>query len=140
MDPVKAKRSGGHPVIVFDGVCVLCSAHAQFVVRHDRAGYFRMASMQSEAGAALLKRFGLDPTDPATLILVDGDRVRTDSDAILAIWEGFGGLWRFAKVLRVVPSALRDLIYRWVARHRYRIFGKRETCWVPAPADRWRFL
>ena len=126
------------PVIVFDALCVLCSAHAQFVLRHDRARRFLLASMQSEAGAAIYRAFGIDPADPDTLILVEGDRVLRDSDAILAIWRALGWPWRAAGVFGIVPKALRDPIYRWAARHRYRLFGRRETCRVPSAAQQSR--
>jgi predicted DCC family thiol-disulfide oxidoreductase YuxK len=128
------------PVIVFDSLCLLCSANARFILRHDRRRRFRLASMQSEAGAALYRRFGIDPADPETLILVDGDRALRDSDAVLAIWSGLGWPWRSAALGRIVPAALRDPLYRWVARNRYRWFGRRETCWLPDPAFADRFL
>jgi len=129
-----------HPIIVFDAECLLCSANAQFVLDHDGRGRFLLASMQGEAGSALYRRFGIDPADPDTLIVVEGDRVRRDSDAILAIWAGLGWPWRAATMFRLVPRALRDLVYRWVARNRYRLFGKRDTCWLPDPAFRDRML
>jgi predicted DCC family thiol-disulfide oxidoreductase YuxK len=128
------------PIIVFDAECLLCSANAQFVLNHDRQGRFLLASMQGDAGTALYRRFGIDPTDPDTLIVVEGDRVRRDSDAILAIWAGLGWPWRAATMFRLVPRALRDLVYRWVARNRYRLFGRRDTCWLPDPAFRDRLL
>ena len=143
--PSVAKRGNdttvsGHPIIVFDAECVLCSVNAQFVLRHDRRRRFRLASMQGDVGAALYRRFGIDPTDPDTLILVEGDRVRRDSDAVLAIYAGLGWPWRAAALLRVVPRALRDPVYRLVARNRYRLFGRRATCWLPRPADADRVL
>ena len=75
-----------HPVIVFDGMCVLCSANAQFVLKHDRRGHFRLAAMQNEAGRRLYKKFGIDPANPETLIVVTGDTALRDCDAVLAIW------------------------------------------------------
>ncbi|MDF7774911.1 thiol-disulfide oxidoreductase DCC family protein [Sphingomonas sp. AOB5] len=129
-----------HPVIVFDAMCVLCSANAQFVLRHDRLGHFRLASMQSEAGAALYRRFGIDPADPDTLIVVDGERALRDSNAVFAIWRGLGWPWRMLVIAAVVPRVVRDSVYRWVARNRYRLFGQRETCWMPTPAQRERIL
>lgn len=131
---------GDRPVIVFDALCLLCSANARFILNHDRRRHFRLASMQSEAGAALYRRFGIDPADPETLILVEGGRARRDSDAVLAIWSGLGWPWRAAAVLRVVPAALRDPLYRWVARNRYRWFGRRQACWLPGPELADRFL
>jgi predicted DCC family thiol-disulfide oxidoreductase YuxK len=125
-----------HPVIVFDAQCVLCLANARFVLRHDRRAHFRLASMQSEAGAALYRRFGIDPADPETMIVVEGDRVLRDSDAVIAVYRALGWPWRAAGVLALVPRALRDPLYRWVARNRYRWFGRRDVCWAPDP--RWR--
>ena len=129
-----------HPIIVFDAECLLCSANAQFVLNHDRRGRFLLASMQGEAGSALYRRFGIDPADPDTLIVVEGDRVRRDSNAILAIWAGLGWPWRAGAMFGLVPRLLRDPVYRWVARNRYRLFGKRDTCWLPDPAFRDRLL
>lgn len=131
---------GAHPVIIFDAMCVLCSANARFVLRYDRRGYFRLASMQGEVGAALYRRFGIDPADPDTLIVVAGDRALRDSDAILAIWSGLGWPWRAARLFAIVPRRIRDPLYRWIARNRYRLFGKRETCWVPSSDQKWRIL
>lgn len=126
------------PIIVFDAECIFCSANAQFVLRHDRAGHFRLASMQNAVGASLYRRFGIDPADPESLIVVEGDRALRDSDAVLAIYAGLGWPWKALAVLRLVPRAIRDPLYRWVARNRYRLFGRREACWVPPPehADR----
>ncbi|TDW64576.1 putative DCC family thiol-disulfide oxidoreductase YuxK [Novosphingobium sp. PhB55] len=128
------------PIIVFDAMCVLCSANAAFVLRHDRAGRFRLASMQGEAGAALYRRFGIDPANPETLIVVEGDNVLRDSDAMLAIWAGLDRPWNALAALRIVPRKLRDPIYRWVARHRYRLFGKRSACWIPTAEHAARIL
>lgn len=87
--------------------------------------------------AALYRRFGIDPSDPDTLIVVDSNRALRDSDAVLAIWHGLGWPWR---AVCIFPRVLRDTVYRWVARNRYRIFGKREACWAPTPEQRLRVL
>jgi len=81
----------GHPIILFDAKCVLCSANAQFILRHDRARYFRLAAMQGEVGAALFRRHGINSADPDTIIVVDGDYALRDSDAVIAIGAGRGG-------------------------------------------------
>ena len=96
--------------------------------------------MQGEAGAALMTRFGIDPLDPETFILVEGERVRRNSDAGLAIAEGLGWPWRALGVLRVVPRPLRDAVYGLVARNRYRWFGRRERCFVPTAEQADRIL
>jgi predicted DCC family thiol-disulfide oxidoreductase YuxK len=132
--------SESHPVIVFDALCVLCSANAQFVLRHDRKGRFRLAAMQGETGIALYKRFGIDPSSPETLIVVSGGTALRNSDAVLAIWSGLGWPWKGLAMLRLIPRPLRDFIYLLIARNRYRLFGKRDTCWVPNPDQAERIL
>jgi predicted DCC family thiol-disulfide oxidoreductase YuxK len=126
------------PIILFDALCVLCSYNAQFVLKYDRAGHFRLASMQGEVGAALYRKFGIDPADPETMIVVEGDVALRNSDAVLAIYAGLGWPWRLASAARIIPRPIRDAVYGWIARNRYRLFGKRDTCWLPSPelADR----
>ncbi|AXB78573.1 thiol-disulfide oxidoreductase DCC family protein [Novosphingobium sp. P6W] len=119
------------PIILFDGECVLCSANAQFILTHDKARRYRLAPMQGAVGAALFRKHGVDPNDPDTILVIDGDRVLRDSDAVLSIYTGLGWPWRIAGLALLMPRWLRDPAYRWVARHRYRIFGRRETCWIP---------
>ena len=121
----------GGPIVLFDAECVLCSANAQLILTHDRKRRFRLAAMQGEVGAALFRANGMDPSNPDTILLIEGDHVRRDSDAVLAIYTGLGWPWRIAAIARIIPRAVRDPIYRWVARNRYRLFGRRETCWVP---------
>ena len=128
------------PIIVFDGHCILCSANAQLILRWDRRQVFRLAAMQGETGAALLRANGVDPADPETLIVVAGDRVLRNSDAILFIYQRLGWPWRAIGPLRIIPRPVRDAAYRLVARNRYRWFGKRDQCWVPDAADRHRLL
>ena len=128
------------PVLVFDGVCVLCSRWVQFVLRHDRDAHIRLAPMQSQSGRALLAQFGLDPDDPLSLLYVVDGRGYQDSDAILRVLASFGGAWRVSLVLRVIPRFVRDPLYRWLARNRYRWFGRNEQCLVPAPDQATRFL
>jgi predicted DCC family thiol-disulfide oxidoreductase YuxK len=128
------------PIIVFDGLCVLCSANAQFVLGQDKSQRFRLAAMQGPVGSALFARFGIDPNDPDTIIVVHGDQVWRDSDAVLEIYSGLGWPWRFAAIFKVIPRFIRDPIYRLVATNRYRIFGKRETCWPPTPEQAKRVL
>ncbi|GAA4222174.1 thiol-disulfide oxidoreductase DCC family protein [Sphingomonas endophytica] len=128
------------PIIPFDAQCVLCSVNARFILRHDRRHRFRVAAMQGAAGAALLRRHAIDPTDPDTILVVEGDHVLRDSDAVIAIYVGLGWPWRVAGAARLVPPWLRDRAYRWIARNRNRLFGWRSTCWLPAPEDAARVL
>ncbi|WP_019906575.1 thiol-disulfide oxidoreductase DCC family protein [Methylobacterium sp. 77] len=128
------------PVILFDAECVLCSANARFVLERDRHAVFRLASMQSEVGQMLYRQHGMDPDDPVSMLVVEGGRARRDSDAVLSIYEKLGFPWRLAAILRIIPAAMRDPVYRWIARNRYRVFGERETCWMAPPHYRDRIL
>jgi predicted DCC family thiol-disulfide oxidoreductase YuxK len=128
------------PIIVFDGVCALCSGWVDFLLRHDRRQQFRFAAMQSEAGRRLLSANGLDPDDPMSFLLLDARGARTDSDAIIAVLQRLGGAWRAAGVLRLMPRRLRDALYRRLARDRYRWFGKKGACYLPAADEQHRFL
>lgn len=128
------------PIILFDAKCILCSANAQFVLKHDKTGYFRLASMQGDVGAAIYRQHGMDPRNPTSILVIENNRVRQDSDAVLSIYEGLGFPWRLFGALRIAPSFIRDAVYRWIARNRYRLFGKRATCWVAPPEYRDRLL
>ena len=128
------------PVLVFDGVCLLCSRSVHFVLRHDRAGRIRFASMQSAPGRALFERFGVDPDSPSSLLYVVDGHGFTDSEALLRIVAGFGGAWRLMAVCRLLPRRLRDAAYRAVARNRYKWFGRSRQCFIAAPEQAARFL
>lgn len=139
-DSTLIERPDIRPIILFDAECVLCSTNAQFVLKHDKSARFRLASMQGETGAMLYRRHGMDPSDPLSLLVVDGDRIRQDSDAVLAIYTAIGPPWSLLRLLRIVPAFVRDPVYRLVARNRYRLFGKRSTCWMPPREFADRFL
>lgn len=140
VEPPCGKPGEASATIVFDGVCLLCNGWVKFLLRHDRRGRYRFAAMQGQAGRALLLQHGLDPDDPLSFLLVDASGAWTDSDAIVRVPAGLGGIWRLATVLRVVPSGVRDIGYRLIARNRYRWFGRTEHCMLPSPEQRARFL
>jgi len=128
------------PVIVFDGECVLCSRWVDFLLKHDRDAKYRLAAMQGDAGSRLMREHGLDPDEPSSLLLVENGRAYTDSGAILRILDGLGGWYSLAVLAYGVPPFLLDPAYRFVARNRYRLFGRRDECRVPDEAERHRFL
>lgn len=128
------------PIILFDGVCNLCNRSVQLVIRHDAQGVFRFASLQSEVGQRLLQQSGLDTTHFSSLVLVDRDKVFTQSDAALKIALYLGGFWRLLSIFRLVPRFIRNAVYAWIARNRYQWFGKTESCWLPTPELKARFL
>ena len=127
-------------VVLFDGVCNLCNGAVQFIIERDPAGLFQFASLQSPAGAALAERHSIDATALDSVILVEAGRAYQRSDAALRIAAQLHGWWSWLRWLRLVPRPLRDWVYDWVARHRYRIFGRREACLLMLPGWQERFL
>jgi len=127
-------------IVVFDAQCLLCNGWVKFLLKTDRKGVFKFASIQGQAGSKLLAEAGLQIDGLQTLLLVDGGRSWQHTGAILRILHALGWPWRLAWVGWLIPAPLRDALYRLVARNRYRIFGKSPTCLL-APADfRSRFL
>lgn len=127
-------------VILFDGVCVLCSHWARFLMRFDRQQRYKLATVQSAEGQAILAWCGLPTDHYDTLVFVDGREVYLYSTAIIRVLMGLGGVWRLAAVALIVPRRLRDWAYAHLARNRYRVFGKYETCVMPTPDHARRFL
>ncbi|UJF32682.1 thiol-disulfide oxidoreductase DCC family protein [Paenibacillus hexagrammi] len=127
------------PVILFDGVCNLCSGAVQFILRNDPKGRFRFASLQSAYGRESLRQFGL-PEDISTIVLLEQGRAYTQSTAALRIAKRLRGVWPLTYSAILVPPAVRNIVYRWIARNRYRWFGKSEQCMLPKPEYRNRFL
>lgn len=127
-------------IVVFDAHCLLCCGSVRFLLRHDRNQRLKFASSQSGAGRDLLAAAGIDVHDPQSFVVVHEGRSHAESAAVLRIANALGWPWRLAWVLWLVPSPLRDALYRWVARHRYRWFGRRDICFLPEPADAARFI
>ncbi len=134
------KSQVNSPVLLFDGVCNLCNASVQWILTHDRRGVFRFAALQSENGQALLRQFGLDQEKFDSVVLVHNDRIFLRSDAPLEFVRHLGGAWPRLYGFKIIPRFLRDAIYNWIARNRYRWFGRREACMLPRPEWKARFL
>jgi len=129
-----------HPIILFDGVCNLCNTSVQFILKRDRRSRFRFASLQGPAGQALLQRSGLPADHLDSFVLVENNKVYTRSSAALRVISRLGGGYTLFYVFWIIPRPIRDGIYDWVARHRYRWFGKEDSCWLPRPEWKERFL
>ncbi len=128
-------------IVLYDGVCNLCNRSVQFILLHDRRGCFRFAAQQSEVGQALLRQHGFSTDQIRTVVLIEGNDMYTRSDAALRIALHLGGWWSLCYWIgRLVPKRLRDAVYQFVATHRYRWFGRSETCLLPRPEWRTRFL
>lgn len=132
--------TGRNPVILFDGVCNLCNGFVQFVIRNDSQGLFRFASLQSAAGAEILRQYGLHADPLSTMVLVVDGRTFVKSDAALEVCSRLSWPWKCLGPLRLLPRWLRNWGYDVTARNRYRILGKRESCLLPTPELRERFL
>jgi predicted DCC family thiol-disulfide oxidoreductase YuxK len=127
------------PVVLYDGTCGLCDKSVSWILRRDPRGVFRFAALTSAAARSLLADRNTDPASlPDSVVLVEGPRVLTRSDAVLAIASRLGFPWSLAAAGRVVPRVVRDGLYAWAARRRYRWFGN--ACRVPTPGERARFL
>lgn len=132
-------------IVLYDGVCGLCNRLNQFLLRRDQQDRLLFASLQSELAGKILERHGADPTDLDTVYVVENydspnERLLMRSDAILRVVNELGGVWTIAKLGKVLPRALRDLFYKLVAKNRYQVFGKYDTCMMPDPKHRKKFL
>jgi len=129
-----------HPIVLFDGVCHVCNFSVNFIIDHDPRQRFRFAPLQSPLGQALLERFGLLHAGVDSVILVEEPRCYIKSTAALRIARHLSGLWPLLSLLIMVPTLLRDGVYEWFARNRYRWFGRLDSCRMPTPELRQRFL
>jgi predicted DCC family thiol-disulfide oxidoreductase YuxK len=139
-------------ILLYDGVCGLCNRFVQFILRRDRRAIFRFASLQSDFASRILSRHNLNPSALDTLYVVVDSDSQTDnehstefplarSDAALFVLKHLSGPWAAAAfLLQLAPKFVRDSAYNFIARHRYRIFGRSDTCQLPRPQDRNRFL
>ena len=120
-----------HPVILFDGVCNLCSGSVQFIIRHDKKKLFRFASLQSPFGQAVMQQFGLPVTELNSFILLENNRIYTKSTGALRVAKELDGLYKLLYAFIAVPPFIRNGIYNYIAKRRYQWLGKKEACWIP---------
>jgi predicted DCC family thiol-disulfide oxidoreductase YuxK len=138
------EAAGGVHLVLYDGVCGLCNAACQFILARDRRGVFAFASLQSATGRAWLERFhrNVDALDTFYLVkdYLTSPAILEKSHAALTVAADLGAPWSWTVVFRMVPRVVRDAIYDFVARHRYQWFGRYESCLIPTPEQRARFL
>ncbi|WP_185983194.1 thiol-disulfide oxidoreductase DCC family protein [Aureimonas mangrovi] len=127
-------------LMVFDGFCNFCSAQVQLLLRLDRTGVIRFTAIQSPYGRHLAERFGLDPDDPSTFLFFEKGRPLQASDAAIAVAQRLGRPWHWLRAASALPRPIRDGVYRFIARNRYRIAGRRRSCMAPSPQMRARFV
>jgi predicted DCC family thiol-disulfide oxidoreductase YuxK len=138
-------QTNNHSIVFYDGVCGLCNHLVQFLLKRDAHDRFRFASLQSDFARNVLTRHGRDPHDLDTVYVVkdynqSNEALLSHSDAILHMLNQLGGIWKLTGIGRVLPKVFRDAVYRTVARNRYRVFGKHESCMLPEPQHRQKFL
>lgn len=127
------------PVILFDGICNLCNGTVDFIIKRDKKARFRFAALQSDAGAQIVKKIRI-PGETDSVILIWNSQVFTESDAALEITRLLPLPWKAFVVFKILPKKIRDRIYRWIAKNRYRWFGKKDSCRIPTPEETKRFL
>lgn len=126
--------SNTNPVILFDGVCNLCNSSVLFVIKHDSKNQFRFASIQGDYGQQVLKQFHLPPNSLNSFILLKDNQIYTHSTGALKVVKELSGAWRWLYVFIIVPPFIRNRVYQFITKNRYKWFGKKESCMVPSPA------
>jgi len=128
-------------IVLFDGVCNLCNQSVLWIVKRDKKGVYLFAALQSDTGKTLVKERNIDTTAVDSIILIEpGIAYYTRSTAALKIGTSMGGGWKLLYVLTLIPRELRDIVYDYIAKNRYRWYGKKDACMVPTPELRSRFL
>lgn len=134
------KENKSHKVILFDGVCNLCNGAINFVIKKDKRNVFKFAALQSEAGIMLLSKYKIDTSKVDSIILVDGENCYVKSSAALRIAKDLSGGYPLLYGFLILPRFIRDAVYDYIARNRYKWFGKKESCMIPTPELKSKFL
>lgn len=127
-------------IVLFDGVCNFCNYWVNFLLKRDKKNIFLFAALQSESGQKLLRKFNLSTTDFDTFILIDGKIYQTKSDAVISIAKNLSGFPKLVVIGKFLPKFIRDYMYDLIAKNRYKIFGKRDSCRIPTSEEKEKFL
>lgn len=127
-------------IILFDGVCNLCNASVQFIIQQDKKNYFKFASIQSEAGQKLLKKYNIDASIKDSIVLIENNRSYIKSTATFRIVKHLNGLYPLLYGFIIVPPFIRNAVYDVIAKNRYTWFGRKETCMIPSTEIRSKFI
>lgn len=127
-------------VILFDGVCNFCNNAVNFTLKRNKKANIYFAPLQSETGSTLLKQYGLPLHDMESFVFIENGKAYQQSTAALRVCRHLSGIWPVCYMFMVVPKFIRDGIYNWIARNRYKWFGKKESCMIPTPEIKARFL
>jgi predicted DCC family thiol-disulfide oxidoreductase YuxK len=127
-------------IVLFDGVCNFCNSSVNFIMDRDKKNIFKFAALQSEAGEKLQRKFSLDPKVLSSLILIEDDKYYTKTTAALRVAKKLGFPWNLVYIFIFIPPAIRNIAYNIIAKYRYKWFGKKESCRIPSPEEKERFL
>lgn len=129
----------GH-IILFDGICNLCNSSVQFVIRQDKKKLFKFASLQSETGQSLLRQRDFDTKAMDSFVLISEGKYYSQSTAALKVLKALGGRWSILYLFILIPAFIRNAVYHFISRNRYRWFGKKDSCMIPDAEIKERFL
>lgn len=134
------REPGQKKIVLFDGVCNLCSSSVQFILKRDKKNQFLFGSLQGKYGQDALQKFGLPQDEFNSFMLLEGGELYTKSSGALRMLKYLGGGWQLLYVFIIIPKFIRDAVYSVIAKNRYRWFGKKEECWLPTPEIKKKFL
>jgi predicted DCC family thiol-disulfide oxidoreductase YuxK len=137
---MNATKDDTYSIILFDGVCNLCNAIVQFIIKRDKKDRLRFASLQSQVAQPILRQHNLSPTDLNSFILIENNQAFVRSTGALRVAGKLSGAWPLLYALIIIPSFIRDAVYKVIAWNRYKWFGKQKECWLPTPTLRNKFL
>ncbi|MBS1627696.1 MAG: thiol-disulfide oxidoreductase DCC family protein [Bacteroidetes bacterium] len=129
-----------HSVVLFDGVCNLCSSSVQFIIKHDKKRIFRFASLQSAYGENIIKHYNLPANKFDSFVLLKDGMIFTKSTAALMVAKQLSGIVKLLYCFIIVPPFIRNAVYTFIANNRYKWFGKKEACWLPTPELKYLFI
>jgi len=127
-------------IVLFDGVCNFCNSSVNLIMKHDKKNIFKFAALQSEKGGELQKKFGLNPKDLSSFILVEEEKYFTKTTAALRVAKHLGFPWKLSYIFIIIPPFIRNISYNIIAKYRYKWFGKRDACRIPTPEEKEKFL
>lgn len=129
-----------HKIILFDGVCNLCNSSVNFVIQRDKNDLFRFGALQEEPGKSIIKKYAIDPSKTDSIILISNNKAYTKSTAALKIARHLGGGYPLLYVFMIIPRFIRNWVYDYVAKNRYKWYGKKDSCMIPTPELKSKFL
>jgi len=134
------KETKNHSIILFDGVCNLCNSSINFVIKRDKNDVFKFGALQEEPGISLLKKYGINTLDTDSIILIENGKAYIKSTAALKVAKKLSAAWPLLYGFIIIPTFIRNWVYNYVAKNRYKWYGKKDSCMIPTPALREKFL